>query len=328
MLGGDRSSVDAMAHTADLTHDDEHAVTGPSSLAASMSVLAGALCLSVSAVLVKLADVDASTTAVLRCAIAAVVLIPMAWWEYRRRGPQPTKAVLWSVVAGIALGVDYAAWTASIYDVGAGISTVLINVQVIVLPALAWAFDRDRPSRRFMLAVPLMAIGIALVGGIGSTGSTGGSKVVTGTALGVLAGVGYGAYLYLSRRADKVGPGLIIQALCWATCSAAVTAAALSPLGSGLSLSNIDLRSWALLIALAVLGQVLAWLLINRGSTRLPPTATAALLLIQPILALALSALVLSEYPHWLQLVGAAMVLVAVAVSNNVAATIWGKLRV
>ena len=71
-------------------------------------MLAGALCLSASAVLVKLAGVDPSTTAVLRCAIACACLVPLALWERRRRGAASRTATLWAVVAGIALGVDYA----------------------------------------------------------------------------------------------------------------------------------------------------------------------------------------------------------------------------
>ena len=288
---------------------------------AVLSVLAGALCLSVSAVLVKLAGIDAATTAVLRCAIAAVVLVPLAFWERRRRGGQSRGAIGWSVVAGVALGIDYAAWTASIYAVGAGISTVLINVQVIVLPALAWTINRDQPPRPFLIAVPVMLIGVALVGGIGTASAGLGSHVASGTLLGVLAGIGYGTYLYLTRRSNTSSPGLIIQSLCWATCSAALTAAALAPLGGGLHLGGITPRSWLLLIALALFGQVIAWLFINHGSIHLAPASTAGLLLIQPILALILSALVLAEYPHWLQLVGVAVILAAVAVANNVATT-------
>ncbi|MEH3155916.1 MAG: EamA family transporter [Gordonia paraffinivorans] len=120
------------------------------------SILMGAACLSVSAVLVKLAGADAPTTAFLRCALAVVAMMPFVLWERRRHGSLSVRASLWSVAAGVALGMDYAAWTASIYDVGAGISTVLINVQVIVLPTLALIVDREAIPRRFLAATPLL----------------------------------------------------------------------------------------------------------------------------------------------------------------------------
>jgi drug/metabolite transporter (DMT)-like permease len=281
------------------------------------SVLIGALCLSVSAILVKLADVDAVTTAFLRCALAVVVLLPLAAWEGRRRGPLSLHASLWCLAAGVALGIDYTAWTASIYDVGAGISTVLINVQVIVLPVLALVVDRERIPRRFVAATPLLLGGVVLVGGIGSH-HTVGDDAVSGTLLGLLAGVGYGSYLYLTRRGSRGRHTLLLQPLVVSTAVAALTTAAISPAAGGLRFDGIGLRSWVELVLLAVLGQVIAWLFVNHASVRLPATTTAGLLLTQPVLALGLAAAVLAEYPGPLQSVGAVLVLVGVAIANRV----------
>lgn len=283
---------------------------------ASAGVLAGALCLSVSAILVKLAGVDAATTAMLRSAIAVLVLVPLARAEQLRRGGLSCRGIGWAVGAGIALGVDYAAWTAAIYQVGAGISTVLINVQVIVLPLLALVVDREPITMRFLVALPLMLPGISLVGGLWDTATLGGNAV-TGTLLGLLAGVGYGTYLFLTRRATRQEPGRLIQPLAWATASAAVTTTLIAPFSGGLHLTGISASSWVLLVALALLGQVIAWLLIHHGSIRLAPTTTATLLLIQPVLALGLAAVTLAEYPTALQLTGAGIVVAAVAIANG-----------
>lgn len=145
-----------------------------------------------------------------------------------------------------------------------------------------------------------------------------GEHAATGTLLGLLAGVGYGVYLFLTRRATRREPNRMVQPLTWATASAAVTTTAIAPFTGGLHLTRITPRSWILLFILAVLGQVVAWLLIHHGSIRLEAATAAALLLVQPVLALALSTLVLNEYPTPLQLLGAAVVITAVAVSNGV----------
>lgn len=282
----------------------------------SLAVLGGALCLSVSAILVKLAGVDPATTAVLRCAIAVLALTPLALHERTRRGPLSRRGIGWAIAAGIALGVDYAAWTASIFHVGAGISTVLINVQVIALPLLAFVIDRERISGRFLVALPLMLLGISLVGGVWNAADLG-EQVVIGSVLGLIAGIGYAIYLFLTRRATSREPTRMTQPLTWATASAAVTATAVAPFTGGIHLAGITAGSWMLLIALALLGQVVAWLLIHNGSIRLGAATTAALLLIQPILALALAAVILAEHPTVLQLLGALVVLIAVATSNG-----------
>lgn len=296
-------------------------------LPAAASVLVGALCLSASAVIVKLADVDAATTAVLRCAIAVVPLVPLALAERQRHGTLHRRAVGWSLAAGIALGIDYSAWTASIYLVGAGVSTVLINVQVIVLPLLALLIDRDRMPRRFLVALPVMIVGIVLVGGVGpnelgigqSTSAVGQSRL-GGVLLGLFAGTGYGTYLYLSRRATRAQVELALQPLTLATAAAAVTSAIIAVFSHGLRVTGIDGRAWILLIVLAIVGQVAAWLFIHHGSIRLPADVTASLLLIQPVTALALSAVVLGERFGLGQIIGAVIVVGAVAVANGIVA--------
>lgn len=281
---------------------------------AVIAVLGGALCLSGSAVLVRLAGVDAATTAFLRCGLALLALVPLALLEARRQRLRPV-GVAWAVVAGVALGVDYGAWTESIYAVGAGVSTVLINVQVVVLPLLAFVIDRERAPRRFVVAAPVMLAGLTLVGGVVGTGNA--ADPVRGTALGILAGTCYGLYLYLTRRGGAADPGTALQPLAWATAAATLTTAALAAREGGPHLRGLGLREWVLLAALALVGQVLAWLLIHHGSARLAPSTTAGLLMVQPVLALVAGTLVLGERPGPLQWFGAAVVLVAVAVANG-----------
>jgi drug/metabolite transporter (DMT)-like permease len=280
-------------------------------------VLAGAGCLSASAVLVKVAAVDPATSAFLRCAIALVVLAPLAWRECRRVGGLSRRGVVVALVAGAALGADYAMWTRSIFDVGAGVSTVLINVQVVVLPLLGLLVDRERPSRRFVVACPVMLAGIVLISGV-LEGGTVAANTVRGTVFGVLAGAAYALYLYLTRRQGKAEPGRTVTPLALATASAAVTSAALSPLSSGIHLGSIPSGSWLAMIALALLGQVLAWLFINSGSPHLPANQTAALLLTQPVVTVLLSLFLLAEVPSVLKVSGMVLVLASVAVANRV----------
>jgi drug/metabolite transporter (DMT)-like permease len=283
----------------------------------ALLVLGGAGCLSASAVLVKVAAVDPATSAFLRCAIAVLVLAPLAWRECRRAGRLSKRGVFVAAAAGVALGADYVMWTRSIFDVGAGVSTVLINVQVFVLPLLGFLVDNERPSRRFVLACPVMVTGIVLISGVlEDTGAA--SDVLRGTVFGISAGIAYALYLFSTRRQGRAEPGRTVTPLALATASAAITSAALAPLSSGLHLGSIPPSSWAAMIGLAVLGQVFAWLLINSGSPHLPPNQTAALLLTQPVATVPLSLLVLAEVPSPLEVAGIILVLTAVAVANRV----------
>ena len=54
------------------------------------------------------------------------------------------------MLAGLFLAVDLVLWNHAIADVGAGIATVLGNLQVLFVALIAWALLRERPDRRFL----------------------------------------------------------------------------------------------------------------------------------------------------------------------------------
>lgn len=283
--------------------------------APALFVVGGAACLSASAMFVKLAEVNAGTAAFLRCAIALVVLVPLGLWEKRRRGP--LEAPLWGMaaLAGVFLGADYVMWSASILDVGAAISTVLINVQVIAFPVLARLFNKTPLGRRFLVASPVMLAGVALAGGVlGHSDQV--TAPVIGSVLGVAAGVAYAAYLYLNRFSGERSPQHTVLPVCIATATATITAGVLGEVATGITLS-LPAASWGWLIALALLGQVAAWLLISTGAPRLAPNVSATLLLFQPVLAIGFGLAILGETPTGSQLLGCAVVILAVWFANK-----------
>ncbi|GAA4862225.1 DMT family transporter [Saccharopolyspora rosea] len=276
----------------------------------SALVVAGAGCLSASAVFVKLAEVNAGTAAFLRCAIAMAALAPLAVRECRRHG-RPDRAVqCCALAAGVFLGVDYALWTASILGVGAAIATVLNNVQVIAFPLLARIFGGTPIARRFLIACPVMLAGIALASGALSEDPHATHQLL-GSALGVASGIAYAAYLHLSRLSGTRNPRHVVTPVCVATGAATAVTGILGAATTGIT-ARLPAASWGWLVALALLGQVAAWLLLATATPKLAPGTSAALLLLHPVLAVALGLLVLRETPTTSQLVGCAVVIIAV----------------
>ncbi|OZC30066.1 EamA/RhaT family transporter [Gordonia polyisoprenivorans] len=279
-------------------------------------IVAGAAALSLSATFVKLGDVTAGTAAFLRCVIALAALIPMALWEVRRRGAMPVGLYPLAILAGIFLGADYIMWTASILDVGASIATVLINVQVIVLPVLALVIDRVAIPGRFALAAPCMLLGVAMAGGVIGDSGIAAAHAVRGSILGVAAGAAYAVYLFLNRRSVQRSPRHIVTPICVATASAAATAGVIAAAMGDINLS-IPAASWGWMVALALIGQVAAWLFISTGSRSLSANVVAGLLLLQPVLAIVFGYLVLAETPTRIQIAGSVIVIAAVWTANH-----------
>ncbi|HVW17322.1 MAG TPA: DMT family transporter, partial [Solirubrobacteraceae bacterium] len=158
----------------------------------------GALTIAWSSILVRLADVSPSAAALYRCAYALPPLAVLALREDRRLGPRPRRARLLGLAAGVFFAVDLVTWHHGIEDVGAGLSTVLANLQVAIVPLLAWAVLRERPSRRILATLPLSLVGILLISGALETGAYG-AHPARGVAFCVATGISYSAFILTLR---------------------------------------------------------------------------------------------------------------------------------
>lgn len=267
-------------------------------------VALGAACISSSAVLVQLSRAGAATTAVFRCLLALPLLAVLATIERRRHGPRPARSRAVATLAGVFLAVDLVLWTHAINDVGAGVATVLGNLQVVFVALAAWLIQRERPTRRLALTLPLVLLGVLLVSGV--VGHPAGGHPVAGAVYGIGTSIAYAAFLLTFRRASSrvtqiAGP------LADATFGAAAASVMLG-LAFGTLQWTPPLAALGWLALLALTSQVVGWLLITSSLPRLPAAVSALLLLLQPVATLALAAAVLAERPDAVQLFGAALV--------------------
>src|SRR5215218_6082283 len=131
----------------------------------ALAAVAGALTIAFSAILVRLADVSPSTAAIFRCAYALPVLGALALWEDRRFGARGRRDRLLAAAAGVFFAGDLIFWHHAIEDVGAGLATVLGNLQVVIIPFAAWALLGERIERRILVALPLVCSGVVLISG-------------------------------------------------------------------------------------------------------------------------------------------------------------------
>jgi drug/metabolite transporter (DMT)-like permease len=291
---------------------------------------AGAVCISSSAVLMKLASTASpSVVAFGRCAFALPVLGVLALREHRRgsepvpghgRGtaPMPRRSRWLARLAGVFLAADLILWSHTIAAIGAGLGTVVGNLEVLIISLLAWLVLGERPGRSLVLASPVMLAGLVLVGGLADVGGSHayGTDPALGAGLGVGVAVLYAVYILMLRQATSAaGAGTAVAAPLFEATAGAVVGSALL----GLVLGDLRLGppwpalGWIVLLALS--SQVIGWLLITVSMPRLAAGTIGALLLIQPAGSVALSYVILGERPSLLQLAGVALVLTGVVVA-------------
>ena len=273
----------------------------------------GALCIASSGVLVRLAASDPVTVAVYRCLYALPVLGLITIFESKRGGPLPSRARTLAWVAGVFFALDLIFWHNAIAAVGAGLATVLGNLQVVIVGFAAWALLGERPARTLFWAIPVVLVGVVLISGVIGEGAYGKNPGL-GVLLGIATSLAYAAFILILRGASGdltrvAGP------LFHATWVAAVVAAIYGVATSTMEWSpGWPAHGW--LVVLALTSQVAGWLLISRSLPRLPAAVTSVVLLLQPVGAMTLAAVTLGEDPGAAQLGGAALILVGVVVAT------------
>ena len=279
--------------------------------------LFGAILISFSAIFVRLASVSPSTAAVGRTLYALPPLV-IIWLAVRKRDDRKTRARAIGFVAGMFLGIDLWFWHHAIDFIGAGLATVLGNTQVIFVGAMAWLLHRERPSRVAFLTIPIVFAGVVMITGMGRPEAYG-IDPIRGSLYGILTGMSYATFLLVFRHSNRrlahpAGPLL----------DATLGAFSVSLL-IALWEQNPDFHfTWPAhgwLIALALVSQVVGWLLISSALPRLPALDTSVVLLLQPMMTVMWGRLIFGEALSRLQWLGVLMVLGGVGSLSLLGAT-------
>jgi len=278
-----------------------------------LAALLGAFCIAFSGILYEWAAVSPATGAFWRATFGLPLLGLVALAERRRFGRLPNRTIGLALVAGVFFAGDLISWHHAIGAVGAGLATVLGNLQVLIVGGVAWLVFGERPSNATFAAVPVVLIGVVLISGVVGSGAYG-ADPAAGVALGLVTATCYSGYLLIIRRSGSdlrrpAGPVLV------ATLSTAVVAGVFGALGGSLDLTPGP-ASLAWLALLGLTSQSLGYLLISVSLPRLPAVLTSIILLCQPVLTVGLAMVLLNETPSASQLVGVAMVIGGIAVAT------------
>ena len=277
-----------------------------------LTALAGAMCIACSGIFFRYSGVSPSTATVFRCLYALPFLYLLARGEDRTNGPRSGRVRLICLVAGAFFASDLVLYHHGVEEVGAGLGTVIPNLQVVLVAIAGWLFLGERPDRRTWLALPIVAAGALLVSGLLEHGAYG-RDAALGVAFGLGAGTSYAGYLLVIRQVNRDARrpfGVLLDA----SAGCVVVAAIIGLVGGDLDLVPVfPAHSW--LIALAFVSQVVGYGLINVSLPRLPAVLTSLLLLAQPVATLVLGGVLLAEAPSAIQIGGVALILGGVVIA-------------
>ncbi|MCB2224332.1 MAG: DMT family transporter [Actinobacteria bacterium] len=270
------------------------------------AALAGIVSISWSAIFMRFAAASPATAAFWRGVYGLPVLV-VAWWLVGRRGRRSAASRAVAFAAGLALALDLVIWQMSIDRIGASLSVVLANLQVVFVGAVAWALHREKPTATALAVVPVVIVGVALISGLGRSDAYG-ADPVGGTLLGVSTALTYTLYLVVFRQANRMDPAPAPGPMLDATLGLVAGSVVFALFEANFALApSWPAHGWFL--GLGVLVQGAGWMLITVALPRLPALETSVMLLLQPTLAVIWARLIFAEALSPLQWAGVAVVL-------------------
>jgi drug/metabolite transporter (DMT)-like permease len=247
---------------------------------------------------------DPSTLLLLRFALAAAILLPLA--ARRAATARPGRAtrgglaLLGAVYVGQSLTYFVALTSTSVALLG--LLLYLYSVAVAVLASVLFRIPLTR-ARVVSLALALIGAGLTI-------GPLGGGGNWLGIGLGLASALIYSGYILLATRVTRSVDPL------WS--SAIITASAASIFGVLALIHGVALPAsgagWAAVVAIAVVSTVVAILSFVAGLQRIGPTDAATLSTLEPAITALLAVVVLGESLGQLQVIGGALIVSAALV--------------
>jgi drug/metabolite transporter (DMT)-like permease len=279
------------------------------SSSATLRLLIGAVFISFSAVFVRLLSVPPTVSAFYRLLFGGGFLL-LYVFATKRSLLDSLTGLLAIVLAAAFFAADLWTWHRSIIYVGPGLATMLASFQVFFLALAGVLFFGERLRWQLMVGVPLALTGLGMI--VGFDWQSLSEQYRTGIWLGLLTAVFYASYILSLRRTRTDGKqrSAVADLALVSLISAALLGVVTTTSGDSMALS------WpgeiGILLAYALVAQVLGWLLIAHSLNQVPASRVGLILLLQPLLAFVWDVLFFSRSITPVELAGAILTLLGI----------------
>ena len=272
-------------------------------------LLFGILCISWSAILVKIANISGFGSGFYRMLIGTIAIIPI--WLYFKKPITDRRGVRIAVICGVLFACDIALWNSSIMLSKATISTLLANLAPVWVGIGALLFMKEKPSGIFWIGTVVSMIGVTIIIGFNQVMQ---ANLNFGNVLAIIASMFYGAYLITVRKGRSSLDTFSFTTISMVTSSLVL---GLICLFTSTPLWGFSTTTWLALGTLGLVPQLLGWLAINQALGHIKPTAASVSMLSQTAFTAIFSVLVLGEILTFHEIGGAVVVLGGIYLVNR-----------
>lgn len=282
------------------------------------ALVLGVFAVSTAAIFIRLAQADnvaSLVVAAARMTVAALALTPVVLMRHRDALRHVALGDLkWALVAGVVLGIHFATWITSLEY------TAVVNSVTLVTTAPLWvALASPLVLGEAIRRRTALGIGVALVGGVivSLSGDAGTPPTrhdpLLGNGLALVGAWAAAIYFMLGRR---LRARLHVMVYIWLVYSTAAIVLVLAVLVTGLPVGGFPAETYLWMALLGLVPQLIGHSSLNFALGYFPAAYVSLVVLGEPIGSGLLAIVFLREWPVGVQLAGAVLVLLGIALAT------------
>jgi drug/metabolite transporter (DMT)-like permease len=278
-----------------------------------LALVASCVGIAMAPILVRVSEVDPSTTLWLRMLLASAILSGVNRLRPAAAGrPLSAGTLCCLVIASVAFALDLLAFHLAVMRTSVANTALLGNISPMIVIPLAYLLGGERQTLRAVVGLLAAFAGVALLVNTGHTQPDGGSNM-TGDMLAMLSGTLYAIYMLLCKRlAGRIAPE---RAMIW---NCIVATALLAPIvvhDGGISLPH-SVAGWLVIAGMAVGCQILGHGLLVYAMAEVRASFASMTLLAAPAASAAMAWFLFGEVLTSAQFAGATLVLVGLGAAS------------
>lgn len=271
----------------------------------------GELALGMSGIFVKWANAPGAVNGMYRMGIATALLAIPFSVQIKRRGQPSARHAWFAVLSGMLFALDLMAWNTAMLITSAANATLFGNTSPLWVGIGSLVLFKRRLHPTFWAGTFLTMTGAAV---ILSRDFLTHPTLGTGDLLGLSAGLFYGLFFLAAERAREKLSSL---AALWISAASSTAILYILSLVFSQPLTGYSARTYANLLALALVVQIGGWLAINHALGHLPATLVAPTMLGQVVFTALLAVPLLGQPLGPTQVGGGLIVLAGILIVHR-----------
>ncbi|WP_282935367.1 DMT family transporter [Paenibacillus sp. RC67] len=267
---------------------------------------AGIIAISFSSIFVKLSAAPISVSGMYRLFFTNLLMLPIMWKYIPEIKKLSSKDWMYMVGSGIALGLHFLLWMASLRYTSVASSTVLLTLEPIFVLAGAFIVYRERTTTAAVAGICLAVLAAMMIGAKDFSIS---GSALQGDLLSLLGTAAVAVHMLLGQKLSQHISSLLYSFVVFFVAGVCF---ALYNGFNGYSFVSYSIDEWGLFILLALVPTVFGHILFNWALKYVNAASVSSAVLGEPIGATILAWIMLGEGINWVQIAAGLLLILGV----------------